>query len=79
MRRLARSGRASTVPNPIARFEANGSVVDGEAWVLGGFTSADLQDTGRVDIYDPARDACRPGPDMPGAQTHIAPVTFGAT
>jgi hypothetical protein len=64
-------------PNPIARFEANGAVVDGELWVLGGFTSADLQVTGRVDIYDPAGDAWRPGPDLPGAQTHIAVVTFG--
>jgi hypothetical protein len=63
-------------PNPIARFEANGAVVDGELWVLGGFTSADLQVTSRVDIYDPAGDVWRPGPDLPGAQTHIAVVTF---
>jgi N-acetylneuraminic acid mutarotase len=64
-------------PNPIARFEANGAVVGDELWVLGGFTSADLQVTERVDIYDPAGDAWRAGPSLPGAQTHIAVVTFG--
>jgi N-acetylneuraminic acid mutarotase len=64
-------------PAPIARFEANGVVVDDELWVLGGFTSADLQVTGSVDIYDPTADAWRPGPALPGAQTHIAVVTLG--
>jgi N-acetylneuraminic acid mutarotase len=63
-------------PSPTARFEANGAVVGGELWVLGGFTSANLQVTGRVDIYDPAGDAWRAGPDLPGAETHIAVVTY---
>jgi hypothetical protein len=63
-------------PSPLARFEANGAVVDDELWVLGGFTSADLHVTGRVDIYDSAGDAWRPGPDLPGAETHIAVVSF---
>jgi len=63
-------------PDPTARFEANGAVVGGELWVLGGFTSADLQVTTGVDIYDPAGDRWRSGPDLPGAQTHFAVVTF---
>jgi N-acetylneuraminic acid mutarotase len=61
----------------MARFEANGAVVDGQLWVLGGFTSHDLQVTRRVDIYDPAADAWRAGPDLPSAYTHIAIVPFG--
>jgi hypothetical protein len=65
-------------PDPIARFEANGAVVDGELWVLGGFTSADLQVTVSVDVYDPAGDAWRAGPDLPGAETHIAVVTLAS-
>jgi N-acetylneuraminic acid mutarotase len=63
-------------PDPIARFEANGVVLGGELWVLGGFTSADLQVTTSVDVYDPASDSWRSGPDLPGAQTHFAVVTF---
>lgn len=63
-------------PDPLARFEANGVVVDGELWVLGGFTSADLEVTTRVEIYDPTGDSWRTGPELPGAQTHFAVVTF---
>jgi len=66
----------AATPGPIARFEANGVVIGGELWVLGGFTSAALDVTTRVDIYDPAGDSWRPGPDLPGAQTHVAVVTF---
>jgi len=67
----------TAAPNPIARFEANGAVVGNELWVIGGFSSKDLQVTDRVDIYDPAADSWRPGPSLPGAQTHIAVVAFG--
>jgi hypothetical protein len=63
-------------PDPLARFEANGVVVGDELWVLGGFTSAYLEVTTRVDIYDPAGDSWRSGPDLPGAQTHFAVATF---
>ena len=41
---------------PLARFEANGVVAGGELWVMGGFTSARLDVTRRVDIYNPATD-----------------------
>jgi hypothetical protein len=65
-------------PCPLARFEANGVVVGDELWVLGGFVSAALEVTRRVDIYQPATDTWRAGPDLPGAETHIAAVTVGA-
>ena len=65
-------------PSPIARFEANGVVVGGELWVMGGFTSSSLEVTRRVHIYDPAADSWRPGPDLPEAETHIAAVTVGS-
>jgi hypothetical protein len=64
-------------PCPLARFEANGAVVSGELWVLGGFTGSNLNVTRRVDIYDPEGDSWRQGPDLPGAETHMAVVTLG--
>jgi N-acetylneuraminic acid mutarotase len=76
----ARSGDAGffwseAAPCPLARFEASGAVVDGQLWVLGGFTSATLLVTRQVDVYDPAADAWRAGPDLPGAETHIGVLT----
>jgi hypothetical protein len=64
-------------PCPLSRFEANGVVVGGELWVMGGFTSSTLEVTRRVDIYDPAADSWRQGPDLPDAETHIAAVALG--
>ncbi len=64
-------------PCPVARFEANGVLVDGEVWVMGGFTGSDLAVTRRIDIYDPATDTWRQGPDLPGAETHLAVVNTG--
>lgn len=61
---------------PVPRFEALGAVVDGELWVMGGFLSSQLDVTERVDIYDPATDTWRQGPDLPGAQTHAGVVTL---
>jgi N-acetylneuraminic acid mutarotase len=63
-------------PCPVARFEANGVIVDGELWVMGGFVSSALEVTRRIDIYDPATDTWRQGPDLPGAETHVAAVTL---
>jgi N-acetylneuraminic acid mutarotase len=62
-------------PCPLARFEANTAVVGGELWVMGGFTSSALEVTRRVDIYDPVADSWRQGPDLPGAETHLAAIT----
>jgi hypothetical protein len=69
---------SEAAPCPLARFEANGVVIDDELWVLGGFVSAMLEVTPRVDIYRPATDSWRPGPDLPGAETHVAAVTIEA-
>jgi N-acetylneuraminic acid mutarotase len=69
---------AEAAPCPLARFEANGTVVDGALWVMGGFTSASLAVTSQVDIYDPTADSWRAGPALPGAQTHIGVVTVGS-
>ena len=63
---------------PLARFEANGAVIGGELWVMGGFTSAALEVTRRIDIYTPDGDSWRPGPELPGAETHMAVVAIGA-
>jgi N-acetylneuraminic acid mutarotase len=63
---------------PLARFEANGAVVGNELWVMGGFTSSNLDVTRRVDIYDPEANTWRQGPDLPGAETHLAVVTLGS-
>jgi N-acetylneuraminic acid mutarotase len=65
-------------PSPLARFEASGAVVGGELWVMGGFTSSSLTVTRRIDIYDPAADSWRAGPDLPGAETHMAVVAVGS-
>jgi N-acetylneuraminic acid mutarotase len=64
-------------PSPQPRFEANGAVIDGQLWVMGGFTASTLQVTRKIDIYDPATDSWRPGPDLPGAETHIGVATVG--
>jgi N-acetylneuraminic acid mutarotase len=58
----------------MARFEANGVVVGGELWVMGGFTDYDLNVTRRIDVYDPASDSWRLGPNLPSAETHMAVV-----
>ena len=89
-------------PCPLARFEANGTVVGGELWVLGGFISRALAYYpsslvcmvagygGKIyfatngaaindglHVYDPATDTWRPGPALPGAQTHFGVVGVG--
>ena len=61
---------------PVPRFEALAAAVDGELWVMGGFLSTQLDVTQRVDIYDPATDHWRLGPELPGAETHAGVVTL---
>ncbi|MBK8168869.1 MAG: hypothetical protein IPK60_00825 [Sandaracinaceae bacterium] len=58
-------------PCPMARFESLGVVVEDRLWVMGGFTSADLRVTPRIDIYDVATDSWERGPDLRGAETHF--------
>jgi N-acetylneuraminic acid mutarotase len=69
---------SAAAPCPLARFEANGAVVDDQLWVMGGFSSATLQVTRQVDIYDPGADSWRAGPDLPEAETHIGVVAVGS-
>ncbi len=64
-------------PCPVARFEANGVVVNGELWVMGGFLSTSLDVTKRVDIYDPSADRWRLGPELPDAETHLGVANLG--
>lgn len=65
-------------PCPVARFEANTAVVGNELWVMGGFTSTELEVTRRVDIYNPEQDTWRQGPDLPDAETHLAVAVVGS-
>lgn len=58
-------------PCPVARFESLGVVVEDKLWVMGGFISADLRVTPRIDIYDPATDVWTRGPDLRAAETHF--------
>lgn len=58
-------------PCPVARFESLGVVFDEKLWVMGGFVSADLRVTPRIDIYDPATDTWERGPDLRGSETHF--------
>jgi len=62
---------------PVARFEAGSVWFENELWVLGGFVTADLAVTRRVDIYDPERDSWRRGPSLPNAETHFGIVADG--
>lgn len=64
-------------PCPLPRFEAMGAAVDGEVWVMGGFTSGALAVTARVDIYDPESDTWRRGADVPVAETHSGTAVDG--
>ena len=64
-------------PCPLPRFEASGAVIDGELWVMGGFIASTLQVTRQIDVYDPATDTWRAGPDLPGAETHMGVATAG--
>lgn len=65
-------------PCPLARFEAMGAAVDGQLYVMGGFTSANLDVTTRVDRYDPTTDAWTQLTDGPGIQTHAGLARDGS-
>jgi N-acetylneuraminic acid mutarotase len=65
-------------PCPVPRFEAMGAAVNGKLLVLGGFVSASLSTTPRVDLYDPATDTWQRMTDLPGlAQTHAGVAVDG--
>jgi N-acetylneuraminic acid mutarotase len=64
-------------PCPLPRFEAQGAVVGGRLYVMGGFISGTLTVTPNVHSYDPASDTWRQEQDLPGAETHMAVVVNG--
>jgi len=61
----------------LERFEAMGVELHGEVWVMGGFTSANLAVTSRVDIYAPQTNTWRRGPELPAAETHAGTFVVG--
>lgn len=63
--------------SPIARVEAPGAVVGGRLYVFGGFDSAALTVSRRVDVFDPASGAWSRGADVPLEVTHVVPAVDG--
>ena len=55
-----------------------GAAVDGRLYVMGGFTSAKLDVTARVDRYDPTTDSWTQLADGPGAETHAGVARNGS-
>ncbi len=72
-------GWRGLAPNPLARFEAQGVVCNGEVYVFGGFDTTRAQVTGRCDVYDPATNRWARLPDQPERFTHAATITDGGT
>lgn len=64
--------------SPLARFEAQGAVVGGKLYVLGGYyTGGSIRATERSDAYDPATDTWERIADMPEPITHAPAVVVG--
>lgn len=64
---------------PVPRFEAMGLAVQGMLLVMGGFISESLAVTSRVDVFDPDLNVWSQRQDLPGAETHAAPVLKDGT
>jgi N-acetylneuraminic acid mutarotase len=69
----------NAAPNPQARFEGQGAVVNGKLYVFGGFYNSSVQATTRSDVYDPATNTWTRIKDMPEKITHAAVVVKGTT
>lgn len=52
-------------PTPVARFEAQGTALNGKLYVFGGFDTTDTRATSRSDVYDLATNTWSRLPDMP--------------
>jgi N-acetylneuraminic acid mutarotase len=63
--------------SPITRAEAPGAVVEGRLYVFGGFDSAALTVSPRVDAYDPKTGAWSRHRDLPLELTHVVPAVDG--
>lgn len=64
--------------SPVGRTEANGAVVNGRLYLLGGFTSS-LKAMARSDVYDPASNTWSGRAAMPEPLTHAPAVVDGTT
>ncbi|MBA3470763.1 MAG: hypothetical protein H0T53_14090, partial [Herpetosiphonaceae bacterium] len=66
-------------PAPLARFEAQGAVVNNKLYVIGGFYNSQIQATKSVDVYDLDSNTWQRIADIPEAITHAPVVVDGST
>ena len=66
-------------PCPLPRFEARGLAVQGNLLVMGGFTSASLDVTSRVDVFDPEANIWTQRQNLPGPETHVGAAVKDGT
>lgn len=64
---------------PLARFEAQGLVVGGKLYVLGGFYDKSLRATACADVYDIAANSWRRLANLPEPLTHAGQTVDGNT
>ncbi|HEX2035178.1 MAG TPA: kelch repeat-containing protein [Chloroflexota bacterium] len=64
---------------PVARFEAQGAVVDGKLYLFGGFYNSGMNASNRSEVYDPATRRWTRLADMPEPVTHAAVAADGTT
>lgn len=65
---------------PIVRHEAQGIVVDGKLYAMGGYTydqASQYAPTRRVDVYDPATNTWKKLADMPNGLSHGGTTAIG--
>jgi N-acetylneuraminic acid mutarotase len=60
--------------NDVARSEIGAETLDGLVYIIGGQQSGAAE---TVEVYDPATDDWRDGPDLPVGRDHIQPVVVG--
>lgn len=66
-------------PSPLARYESAVALVGGKMYVFGGFYTAKIDASSRVDVYDPAANTWSRRGDMPKPFTHANAVLVGGT
>jgi N-acetylneuraminic acid mutarotase len=64
-------------PLGFARYEAQGGVIGGRLWVLGGFWNDAAQTANQAHVYDPATDIWTPLREMPTRLTHSGTAVDG--
>ncbi|MGB7158838.1 MAG: kelch repeat-containing protein, partial [Tepidisphaeraceae bacterium] len=71
----------TVAPNPVARAESNGAVVNGKLYVLGGLyvENGKILAMKRSDVYDPATNTWTRIKDCPDKVTHSGVVVVGDT